>query len=111
MKRRPARAYGGQKKRTTNDVLCRLFKTGSSFLVALVQLMAASFHSASQQRRKPMKILIHIIYGYKGGIASLLLAVSDADMRSLYVNAGAAACVGDAGLFGRSRLMTDQSQY
>jgi hypothetical protein len=28
-------------------------------------------------------------YGYKGGIASLLLAVCDADLRLLYVNAGA----------------------
>jgi hypothetical protein len=43
-------------------------------------------------------------YGYKGGIASLLLAVCDIDMRFTYVNAGAPACVGDAGLFARLRL-------
>jgi hypothetical protein len=43
-------------------------------------------------------------YGYKGGIASLLLAVCDINMRFTYVNAGAPACVGDAGLFSRSRL-------
>jgi hypothetical protein len=43
-------------------------------------------------------------YGYKGGIASLLLAVCDIKMRFIYVNAGAPACVGDAGLFQRSRL-------
>lgn len=43
-------------------------------------------------------------YGYKGGIASLLLAVCDADMRLLYASAGAPACVGDAGLFSRTQL-------
>jgi hypothetical protein len=43
-------------------------------------------------------------YGYKGFIASLLLAVCDADMLFTYINAGAPACVGDAGLFGRTRL-------
>jgi hypothetical protein len=49
-------------------------------------------------------------YGYKGGIASLLLAICDADMKfihhssSIHVNVGAPACVGDAGLFGRSQL-------
>jgi hypothetical protein len=43
-------------------------------------------------------------YGYKGGIASLLVAVCDADMRRTYVNAVAPACVRDAGLFGRSQL-------
>jgi hypothetical protein len=43
-------------------------------------------------------------YGYKGGIASLLLAVCDIDMRFTYVNAGAPACVGDAGLFGNCQL-------
>jgi hypothetical protein len=59
-------------------------------------------------QRKPTKVQANqdtdSYYGYKGGIASLLLAVCDADMRLLYVNAGAPACVGDAGLFGRSRL-------
>jgi hypothetical protein len=43
-------------------------------------------------------------YGYKGGIASLLLAVCDADLKFTYVSTGAPACVGDAGLFGRSQL-------
>jgi hypothetical protein len=43
-------------------------------------------------------------YGYKGGIASLLLAVCDIHMRFTYVNAGAPACVGDAGLFGTCQL-------
>jgi hypothetical protein len=42
--------------------------------------------------------------GYKGGIASLLLAVSDSDLLFTYVSAGAPDCVGDAGLFGRSQL-------
>jgi hypothetical protein len=43
-------------------------------------------------------------YGYNGCIASLLLAVCDADLRFTYVNSGAPACVGDAGLYGRSQL-------
>jgi hypothetical protein len=43
-------------------------------------------------------------YGYKGSIASLLLAVCDIKMRFTYVNAGAPGCVGDAGLFGRCQL-------
>jgi hypothetical protein len=43
-------------------------------------------------------------YGYKGGIASLLLAVCDINMKFTYVSAGAPACVGDAGLFQRSQL-------
>jgi hypothetical protein len=41
-------------------------------------------------------------YGYKGFIASLLLAVCDADVLFTYINAGEPACVGDAGLFGRT---------
>jgi hypothetical protein len=40
----------------------------------------------------------------EGGIASLLLAVCDINLRFTYVNAGAPACVGDAGLFSWSRL-------
>jgi hypothetical protein len=43
-------------------------------------------------------------FGYKGAIASLLLAICDAEGKFLYVSAGAPACVGDAGLFGRSIL-------
>jgi hypothetical protein len=43
-------------------------------------------------------------YSYKGGIASLLLAVCDADKKFIYVNAGAPACVEDAGLFSRTQL-------
>jgi hypothetical protein len=43
-------------------------------------------------------------YSYKGGIAMLALCVCDADMRFTYANVGAPACVGDAGLYTRSRL-------
>jgi hypothetical protein len=41
---------------------------------------------------------------YKGGIASLLLVVCDSDMWFTYVNTGAPAGVGDAGLYGQSNL-------
>jgi hypothetical protein len=44
------------------------------------------------------------LYGYKGGIASLLLAVCDVNMMFTYVSAGAPACVVDAGLFQQSQL-------
>jgi hypothetical protein len=43
-------------------------------------------------------------YGYKGFIASLLLAVVDSNKIFRYVHAGAPACLGDAGLFQRSAL-------
>jgi hypothetical protein len=43
-------------------------------------------------------------YGYKGGIASLLLAACDINMMFTYVSAGAPACVGDAALFQQSQL-------
>jgi hypothetical protein len=60
-------------------------------------------------QRKPTKAQANqdadSYYGYKGGIASLLLAVCDADLQFTYVSAGAPACVGDAGLFSRCRLM------
>lgn len=46
-------------------------------------------------------------YGYKGGIASLLLAVCDANLKFLYINAGAPACVGDAGLFSKTTLRSN----
>jgi hypothetical protein len=46
-----------------------------------------------------------LYYGYKGGIASLLLAVCDIIVRcTRFTYVGAPACVGDAGLFLRSRL-------
>jgi hypothetical protein len=43
-------------------------------------------------------------FGYEGSIASLLLAICDAELRFIYVSAGAPACVGDAGLFARTKL-------
>lgn len=46
-------------------------------------------------------------YSYKGGVASLLLAVCDADLVFTYVDAGNPATVGDAGLWGRSPLYQD----
>jgi hypothetical protein len=49
-------------------------------------------------------------YGYKGGIASLLLAVCVADMKFTYVNAGASACVKDASLFSRSQVKASIDQ-
>jgi hypothetical protein len=49
-------------------------------------------------------------YGCKGGIASLLLAVCDANLQFTYVNAGAPACVGDAGLFSRSLLLRNMNE-
>jgi hypothetical protein len=42
--------------------------------------------------------------GYKGYIASLLLAVVDRNKTLRYVHAGAPTCLGDAGLFQRSAL-------
>jgi hypothetical protein len=60
------------------------------------------------QQRKPTSAQANqdtdSYYSYKGNISSLLLAVCDADLRLLYVSAGAPACVGDAGLYSRSRL-------
>jgi hypothetical protein len=51
-----------------------------------------------------------LYYSYNGGIASLLLAVCDADLQFTYVSAGAPACVGDAGLFSRTLLKQNMDE-
>jgi hypothetical protein len=43
-------------------------------------------------------------WSYKGHVASLLLAICDANGHFLYINAGSPGTVGDAGLWGRSDL-------
>jgi hypothetical protein len=67
-----------------------------------------AIHGSLIPQRKPTKKKANqdsqSYYGYKGGIASLLLAVCDSDMRLTYVNTGAPAGVRHAGLYGRSNL-------
>jgi hypothetical protein len=67
-----------------------------------------AIHGSLIPQRKPAKEQANqdadSYYGYKGGMASILSAVGDADLKFRILSTGTPASVGDAGLFGRSQL-------
>jgi hypothetical protein len=94
------RTSDGPETRQHRPLWCRDLRINAKCLGAIYGSLIPMKKPSQQQANQDSDSY----YGYQGGIASPLLAVCDINMRFTYANAGAPACVGDAGLFSRSRM-------